>query len=228
MSVRSSLMTSDLATGFRCMAAIRAVIRWPSIPHARAFSGNIAIKLAQSDKATRRVLKSCVSIVYTSVESSSTARADIFRSLNLRQNWAAFSSHRATVFQEIRFTRAIADLFRPATLRVATSSMVARRCWSRWYGVPAGEQNVFSQVRHRYRRGASVINCCYAARGIGVSSTTTKTVDCPDPTFSDTHRNVASGKISLNVNRRVARPACIAGVLILAPNFNALWGLTKL
>jgi hypothetical protein len=60
--------------------------------------------------------------------------------------------------------------------------------------------------------GCFVINCCYAARGIGVSSTTTKTVDCPDLTFSDIHTNVADWKISLNVNRRVARPACIAGV----------------
>jgi hypothetical protein len=70
--------------------------------------------------------------------------------------------------------------------------------------------------------GASVINCCYAANGIGVSSTTTKTVDCPDLTFSDTHRNIAGGKISLNVNGRVVSPACIAGVLISPPNFNAL------
>ena len=76
----------------------------------------------------------------------------ILRSLNRRQEWAAFSSQRATVFQAICFTRAIADLFRPSTLRVATSSKVARRCWSRWYGVPVFEQNVFPQVRHLYRR----------------------------------------------------------------------------
>jgi len=43
--------------------------------------------------------------------------------------------------------------------------------------------------------GASVINCYYAVRGIGVSSLTTKTVDFPDLTFSDTHRKVAGGKI---------------------------------
>src|SRR5262245_25247747 len=71
-------------------------------------------------------------------------------------------------------------------------------------------------------KGASVINCCYAARGIGVSLTTTKTVDCPDLTFSDTRRNIAGGKISLNVNGRVVSPACIAGVLISPPNFSAL------
>ena len=44
------------------------------------------------------------------------------------------------------------DLFRPSMLRVATSSKVARRCWSRWYGVPVFEQNVFPQLRHLYRR----------------------------------------------------------------------------
>jgi hypothetical protein len=65
------------------------------------------------------------------------------------------------------------------------------------------------------RKGASVINCCYAARGIGVSSTTTKTVDCPDLTFSDAHRNVAGGKISLNVNRRVVAKENARGVSFL-------------
>src|SRR5439155_18782501 len=75
-----------------------------------------------------------------------------FRALNRRQTWAALSSHRATVFQAIRFTRAIADLFKPSTLSLATSSKVARRCWSRWYGVPVLEQNVLPQVLQRYRR----------------------------------------------------------------------------
>jgi hypothetical protein len=70
--------------------------------------------------------------------------------------------------------------------------------------------------------GASVINCCYSARGIRVSSTTTKTVDCPELTFSENQRSIADGKISLNVSRRVVSPACIAGVLISPPNFNAL------
>ena len=41
------------------------------------------------------------------------------------------SSQRWTVFQAIRFTRAIPDLFTPSTLREATSSNVPRRCWSR-------------------------------------------------------------------------------------------------
>ena len=70
--------------------------------------------------------------------------------------------------------------------------------------------------------GASVINCCYAARGIRVSSTTTKTVVCPNLTFSENQRSIACGKISLNVSRRVVSPAWIAGVLISRPNFNAM------
>ena len=35
-------------------------------------------------------------------------------------------------------------------------------------------------------------------------------------------------KISLSVSRRVVSPACIAGVLVSRPNFNALCGRTKL
>jgi hypothetical protein len=46
--------------------------------------------------------------------------------------------------------------------------------------------------------------------------------DCPNLTFSDNQRSIADGKISLNVNRRVVNPACIAGVLTSVPNFNAL------
>jgi hypothetical protein len=65
--------------------------------------------------------------------------------------------------------------------------------------------------------GASVINFCYAARGIRVSSTTTKTVDCTNLTFSESQRSIADGKISLNVSRRVVSPAWIAGVLISRP-----------
>jgi hypothetical protein len=67
----------------------------------------------------------------------------------------------------------------------------------------------------------SVINCCYAARGIRVSSTTTKTIDCPNLTFSENQRTIACGKISLNVSRRVVSLTCIAGVLT-SPNFRKL------
>ena len=44
------------------------------------------------------------------------------------------------------------------------------------------------------QHGASVINCCYATRGIGVSSTTTKTVDCPNLTFSENQRGASAIK----------------------------------
>jgi hypothetical protein len=54
------------------------------------------------------------------------------------------------------------------------------------------------------------------------SSTMSKTVDYPNPAFSDNQRSNAGRKISLNVSRRVVNPACIAGVLIAPPNFNAL------
>jgi hypothetical protein len=60
--------------------------------------------------------------------------------------------------------------------------------------------------------GASVINCCHAARGIGVSSTTTKTVDCPNLTLSENQRSIANGKISLNVSPRVVSPQMSARV----------------
>ena len=67
-----------------------------------------------------------------------------------------------------------------------------------------------------------MINCCYAAREAFPSSTMRQTVDCPDLTFSDNPKSIGDGKISFNVNRRVVNPACIAGVLTSAANFNAL------
>jgi hypothetical protein len=48
--------------------------------------------------------------------------------LNRRQQAAAFSSQRFTVFQASCLARAMADLLTPSTLRAATSSNVARRC----------------------------------------------------------------------------------------------------
>jgi hypothetical protein len=40
--------------------------------------------------------------------------------------------------------------------------------------------------------------------------------------FSDEKRIIVEEKISLNVSRCLARPACIAGVLISDPNFSPL------
>ena len=64
--------------------------------------------------------------------------------------------------------------------------------------------------------GASAINCCYAARGIRVSMTMTKTVDRPNATFIDIQRTIADGKIPANVSRRLVSPACIAGFFTLS------------
>jgi hypothetical protein len=51
----------------------------------------------------------------------------------------------------------------------------------------------------------------------------TKVVDCPNATLFDTQRTIADGKISLNVNRRVVSPACIAGVLEGLQNLRKVW-----
>jgi hypothetical protein len=71
-------------------------------------------------------------------------------------------------------------------------------------------------VRHAMI-GASVINCCSAPDASEYRQTRTKTVDCPNLTFSNNRRSIAGGKISLNVSGRVVNPACIAGVLTSAP-----------
>ena len=79
--------------------------------------------------------------------------------------------------------------------------------------------------------GASAIKCYYAARGI--SSTAVAGTRRPANAIAsgsiNTDRDVGvHTKISLSVSRRVVSPACIAGVLVSRPNFNALCGRTKL
>jgi hypothetical protein len=54
-----------------------------------------------------------------------------------------------------------------------------------------------------------------------------KGVDCPNLPFSDNQRSIADGKISLNVNRRVVNPACIAGVLTFLDTVVPISDLTK-
>ena len=58
-------------------------------------------------------------------------RGEIRLWLKSRQPSAACSSHRATVFQAIPSTRAIADRLTPSTRRATTASNRALRCWSR-------------------------------------------------------------------------------------------------
>ncbi|HVN78208.1 MAG TPA: hypothetical protein VMW38_04365, partial [Terriglobia bacterium] len=47
-------------------------------------------------------------------------------------------------------------------------------------------------------------------------------------TFFGNRKNILDEKIALNVSDLLVNPACMAGVLTSRPNFNALWGLTKL
>jgi len=79
-------------------------------------------------------------------------------------------------------------------------------------------------------RGASVIKCCYVAKGIGAavigvgmaeSATTNGMV-------FDVKQLAGDEKMSLNVSRRLVRPACFAGVRVSRPNFRALCGRMKL
>ena len=81
------------------------------------------------------------------------------------------------------------------------------------------------------RRGASAIKCYYAARGI--STTAVAGLRVPANAIASGSINIdrdvgVHTKISLSVSRRVVSPACIAGVLVSRPNFNALCGRTKL
>jgi hypothetical protein len=59
--------------------------------------------------------------------------------------------------------------------------------------------------------GASVINCCYAARDIGISSTVDENVDLPNAnmTLIDFKKVIADEKISLNVNLRLVSPVAL-------------------
>jgi len=49
-----------------------------------------------------------------------------------------------------------------------------------------------------------------------------------DLTFHHASKTIVDEKISLNVSRRVVRPAWTAGVLTSRPNLSARCGLTKL
>ena len=70
--------------------------------------------------------------------------------------------------------------------------------------------------------GASSTKCCYAAKGIRLGVTLTDLLNLVNrkTRFSDAQKTIADEKISLNVSRRLARPACIAGVLISDPNLS--------
>jgi hypothetical protein len=71
--------------------------------------------------------------------------------------------------------------------------------------------------------GASVIQCCYAARGIPQAVTQTDGAESQSAkrTFFDARKTILNEKISLNVSRLGFNPACRAGVLTSRPNFSA-------
>ena len=65
------------------------------------------------------------------------------------------------------------------------------------------------------RMGASVIKCCYAARGIPGSWSVTEVAGYTNTTatWSDIKKTILDEKISLNVSGLLVNPACVAGVL---------------
>lgn len=71
--------------------------------------------------------------------------------------------------------------------------------------------------------GASVILCCYAAidkRELSISTNRTELKNT-NVTFRSAQKCTVEEKISLNLNRFLVNPACIAGVLTSQPNFKA-------
>jgi hypothetical protein len=70
--------------------------------------------------------------------------------------------------------------------------------------------------------GGSAIQCCYAAIERGELSALTNFAESKNTnvTFRSAQKCIVEEKISLNVNRLVVNPACMAGVLTSRPNFN--------
>ena len=78
--------------------------------------------------------------------------------------------------------------------------------------------------------GASVIKCCYAATGMYMTAAAAilRELASVSTSLSDDTRLRRDTKMSRRVSRRVASPACIAGVRVSRPHFSAPWGRTKL
>ena len=70
--------------------------------------------------------------------------------------------------------------------------------------------------------GASVIKCCYAATGMYMTAAAAilRELASVSTSLSDETRLRRDTKMSRRVSRRVASPACIAGVRISRPNFS--------
>lgn len=69
--------------------------------------------------------------------------------LNCRQDLAAFSNQRWTVFQPTDWTLEMADLLTPSTLKLATWSNLDLGCCILKYGVPEVDEKVVRQTWHR-------------------------------------------------------------------------------
>ena len=86
------------------------------------------------------------------------------------------------------------------------------------------------EIQIQAARGASVIKCCYAATGMYMTAAAAilRELASVSTSLSDETRLRRDTKMSRRVSRRVASPACIAGVRVSRPNFSAPWGRTKL
>ena len=73
------------------------------------------------------------------------------------------------------------------------------------------------------RRGASAIQCCYAAIDRRELSILTNKAESKNMnmTFRSAPKCIVEEKISLNVNHQVVNPACMAGVRTSYPNLSA-------
>ena len=89
---------------------------------------------------------------------------------------------------------------------------------------------VYWGTTNGYLIGASVIKCCYAATGMYMTAAAALLRRSANIRTSLSHeiRRRRDTKMSRRVSRRVARPACIAGVRISRPNFSAPCGRMKL
>ncbi len=78
--------------------------------------------------------------------------------------------------------------------------------------------------------GASVIKCCYAATGMCMTAAAAVLRKSANASTSLSHQTTrrTDTKMSRRVSRRVASPACIAGVRVSRPNLSARCGRTKL
>ena len=84
--------------------------------------------------------------------------------------------------------------------------------------------------RDQIDRGASVIKCCYAATGMYMTAAAAVLRASANASTSLSHNTThrRDSKMSRRGSRRVARPACIAGVRVSRQNFSAPCGRTKL